>query len=216
MSLPLPIWLAQPPSSDDAIVRSASRASQPILEDSESGRVARVRTGDADAFGAIVRDTAPRLVSFAYGLTRSRDMAEDIVQDVFAAIWHRRETWDPDSVVAYLLTAVRNRAFKAARAREVAERHASRAELPSASPLPDELLEEAADTRLWIIRFRALRDELDRLTERQRTAYLLRYEQGLTIPQIARVLDVSAKGAEQLVRRTTQVLRDRLRTVQSP
>jgi len=180
----------------------------------ERDLVERVRAGDAEALGEIVRATSPKLVSFAFGFTRSRDVAEDIVQDVFLAVWNRRAEWTPQSVMAYLLASVRNRAFKVARARRVEDRHRDTAGAAivagTVAPSPDMVFEEDADRRRWVVRLRALHDELDRLSERQRSAYLLRYEQGLTIPQIASVLEISVKGAEQLVRRTTHALREKL------
>jgi RNA polymerase sigma-70 factor (ECF subfamily) len=221
MSLPLPIWLALGAHDDAGAytrpdpVASSSRLTQgEALPHDERGLVERVRAGDAEALGEIVRVTAPRLVSFAFGFTRSRDDAEDLVQEVFAAIWQRRTEWAPESVIAYLLTAVRNRAFKMARGIGVETRYRAKADSvhPDVPPTPDVALEDAAEARLWAQRLRRLRDLLDTLTERQRTAYMLRYQHGLTIPQIAQVLGVSEKSAEQLVRRTTHTLRDRLRS----
>jgi len=223
MSLPLPLWLGAPSHGDDGVIHrrgenapsrdgDAARPSAAIEStESERSLIARVRNGDAEALGEIVRATSPKLVSFAFSFVRSRDVAEDIVQDVFVAVWERRTTWEPASVLAYLLAAVRNRAFKVARARGVAERYrVSNRELLQTSPSPADVLDEADDDRLWVRRLRALREAVDRLTERQRTAYLLRYEQGLTMAQIAHVLGVGVKSAEQLVQRTVHTLRERL------
>jgi len=225
MTLPLPIWFA-PSHDNDASPRhtgdrvrvvgaNASREARDRIFDTndEAHLVTRVRAGDADAFGIIVRATAPRLVSFAYGFTRRQDIAEDLVQDVFLAIWERREEWAPESVIAYLLRAVRNRAFKANRRAGVEQRHRDAVACESfvTGDATDAAVEAEQDAREWVVRITALRAEIDQLTERQRSAYLLRYEQGLTIPQIAHVLGVTPKGAEQLVRRTTHFLRDRLR-----
>jgi RNA polymerase sigma factor (sigma-70 family) len=76
--------------------------------------------GDAGpAFDALVREHYGRLCTFAVRLVRSRETAEDIVQDVFARIWHRREQFDIRDPLPYLYQAVRNRATMHARRQRV-------------------------------------------------------------------------------------------------
>jgi RNA polymerase sigma-70 factor (ECF subfamily) len=175
--------------------------------------VDRVRAGDVHAFDTLVRDALDPLARFAYGFVRNTDVAEDIVQDVLARVWHLGNEWQPPVPGAYLFAAVRNEALKVLRHRDVELRHANRVrrdwtpdEATGRLLGPDELL-------LWRERMRLFDEVLESLTERQRTAFVLRYEQELTVPAIALILGITTKGAEKLVSRVTRLLRERLETI---
>jgi RNA polymerase sigma-70 factor (ECF subfamily) len=176
--------------------------------------VERVRARDVSAFDTLVRLAFEPLVRFAYSFVRAQDVAEDVVQDVLAQVWQRGDVWCPTgAAAAYLLATVRNEALKILRHRGVEMRHEARVQsewVPDATTsrllTPDELL-------VWRERMRAFEAVLNSLTERQRTAFVLRYEQELTVPAIATVLGMSTKGAEKLVSRVTHVLRERLRDI---
>jgi RNA polymerase sigma-70 factor (ECF subfamily) len=171
-----------------------------------------IRRGDPSALEAVVRTYAPRLVQFAFGFVRDREDAEDIVQDVLWRIWDGRDHWQaPESLRAYLIAAVRNRALNVVGRRQTRERHAylvrdSAAADPDLglAPNPAELFAAAeirADTVL------ALRRAFLGLTARQQTAVRLRYEDGLSYPELAVALGVTLSGAEQLVARAIRALR---------
>jgi RNA polymerase sigma factor (sigma-70 family) len=169
--------------------------------------VARVRTGDADAFDQLVAFYFPRLVRFAGGFTRSRDTADDVAQTVLARVWHRRTNWNPAGTVsAYLFRAVRNVALNEQARRNTMHRtqaDAAFALTPSPGPLPDERLERESQRR-------ALQDALETMTERRRTALRLRFEEGMPYANIAEVIGISEKAAQELVSRAIGTLRARL------
>ena len=115
---------------------SGSRAPRPPeaihpLETPERDWVARIRSGDGPAFEALFYAYHAPLCAFAYRLVGVRDLAEEIVQEVFLYIWERRETWDVrTSVKSYLFTAVRNAAMSYLRhERVVRQREAETVEL---------------------------------------------------------------------------------------
>jgi RNA polymerase sigma factor (sigma-70 family) len=51
---------------------------------------------------------------------------------------------------------------------------------------------------------------LQQLTDRQRDVLRLRYEQGHTMPQVAKILGVEVRAAEKLIARALTTLRTRL------
>src|SRR5262245_24468596 len=72
--------------------------------------VALLRAGDRDAFEVIFRTHYAKLADYANTLVRSRDVAEDVVQEVFVALWTQRERLStPDNLTGYLYRSVRNR-----------------------------------------------------------------------------------------------------------
>src|SRR5437870_9246189 len=73
--------------------------------------VDRIRAGDVDAFEALYRTYWQRLYVFAFRYVRSKEDAEEVVQDVFFRIWRGRADWVPAGAVRnYLYLAVRNAA----------------------------------------------------------------------------------------------------------
>src|SRR5438876_5369708 len=73
--------------------------------------VDRIRAGDVDAFEALYRTYWQRLYAFAFRYVRSKEDAEEVVQDVFFRIWRGRADWVPAGAVRnYVYCAVRNAA----------------------------------------------------------------------------------------------------------
>jgi RNA polymerase sigma-70 factor (ECF subfamily) len=172
--------------------------------------------GDVAAFEAMVRAYGPRLARFAVGLLGSREDAEDIAQDVLWRVWEGRGAWRPTvSLRAYLFTAVRNRALNLLqrgriRARyQAAMQHRAQhdAELQEIAN-PAAALEEEEE-RVAVTT--ALRRAFAGLTERQQSAVRLRYEHGLTFPEVAAALAVSLSAAEKIVARAIRALRAGMR-----
>lgn len=176
---------------------------------------ARIRSGDEIAFDALFRAHYGQLCSFAYSYVRSRETAEEVVQDVFAAVWARRAAWTISvSPRAYLFGAVRNRA-KRRRAHRKAERLRwlllARRHLPVSARtarLPDQDAErlevEALVTRA-----------IAQLPERSRVVAHLRWQQQMSYPEIAAVMGISVKGVENQLARVTKRLRALLASLRS-
>lgn len=89
----------------------------PELTDADLVR--RTNAGDADAFGALVTRHQAHVFRLAHLLTRSRDEAEDVLQQTFLAAWRSLRSFRGDaSVRTWLLTIARNAAL--ARRQQVA------------------------------------------------------------------------------------------------
>jgi RNA polymerase sigma-70 factor, ECF subfamily len=218
----LPLWFGGPPdatyrgsgsSPGDADPRG-SRARDTFerneLEERDAQLAARIREGDPEAFRAAVISYFAPLIRFAAGMLGDRDAAEDVVQETLARMWERRGGVEVGiSLRAYLYGAVRNRALNtlahdAMRVRSAPTLQADLtrlAEREEAESDPD----HAATS--------ALRAALATLTERRRVAIQLRYEEGLTYPEIAAVMRISTGSAEQLVFHAIRALRAALGAV---
>jgi RNA polymerase sigma-70 factor (ECF subfamily) len=72
-----------------------------------------LRNSDAKAFEEIYRRHWERLALQVLKITRSREDARDIVQEVFVSIWRRRmEIEIKGALIGYLLKSVRNAAIR--------------------------------------------------------------------------------------------------------
>jgi len=179
--------------------------------------VTRIRAGDSAAFDTIYTDYFERLWRFAYQSVHSRDVAIDVVQDVFTDVWVRRASWEPTSVSAYLFRAVRNRLVSRRRhettvASAVTDAAVQYGDVPAlgapALPPDDDVASRDMDIRL--------RHAIDQLTERQRAAVLLRWDQGLNSVETAAVLGVSEAAVRKLLAHARERLEPVIRERRTP
>jgi RNA polymerase sigma-70 factor, ECF subfamily len=172
----------------------------------ESTWVERIRVGDSAAFEALFRTYHAALCAFAYRYLGERDLAEEMVQEVFLFVWERRETWQVrTSAKSYLFTAVRNAAVSYLRHERVVRRRETEAlqllEVPCESA---DFEVTAAETTA------AIQRAIARLPERCRLVFTLHREQGLTYAEVADVLDISPKTVEVQMGRALKSLRKAL------
>lgn len=154
----------------------------------------------------IFRDHYASLCAFVYRYTGSDEVAEDIVQELFLAIWRDPARWaESRSVRLLLFAAARNRALDYLRHRRVRERHAQRvvAEVRAIAPAVDDAAANAE-----------IRDALDAAMEslppRAREIFRLNRADGLSYREIAERLGVSIKTVETQMSRTLKKLRAQL------
>ena len=130
------------------------------------------------------------MVRLAYSLIGDNARAEEVVQDGFVDVIRAGETLRRPG--AYLRTAVVNRCRSELRRRRVRELHPP--------PPPDDLSAGAGE--LW--------DVLDKLTEDQRIAIVLKYHGGYRAPEIAKMMDISASTVRYHLRQGLAALREEL------
>lgn len=183
--------------------QSRPSPSKPIAGLSAPQLIARLRANDRDALGTLYTELFDTLARLAVLRTRSADTAKEIVHDIFLAFWARRDTLPLDmDVRVYLATAVRNRTrnlwdHDAVVASVEQAIHGETLDLPAIGQpaVSPDVAAEADDFHA------AYREALCVLTERERAAALLRWEEGLTFEQIGRVLGVSSVGARAIILR---------------
>jgi len=153
-----------------------------------------------DPFEALFREHYARLCELVHGYVQSTDVAHDVVQDVFLALWQRRV--DPASLnAAYLYTAVRNRALKVLRHHRVAQRYRERNATPEWDP-------RSTDDR---VRQRETAEAIDaaiaQLPDKCREIFLLSRRQHMTNTEISAALGISVKTVETQMWRALRKLR---------
>jgi len=147
--------------------------------------IRRTGSGDKLAFSALYQATAAKLFGIALRICGRREIAEEVLQEAFVAIWERAKDYDPvrGSVMTWLVTIVRHCAIDQLRHQQ------SRPEGHSA---PEELLNTLTATGRSDVgaELRALQRCLDELDPQPRRAVLLAYLYGLTRDEIAARLAV--------------------------
>ena len=131
--------------------------------------------GNADAFDAWYRETAPRLRVFLRHLLGGDQEAEDVMQETFTQIWRRPHRFDPErgSPRAYLFGVARRQA----------------AEWRRKQKAPEELgVDPPAPSRIEIASM--VTEAFGRLTLEHRTLLWLREVEGQSYEELATILEV--------------------------
>jgi RNA polymerase sigma-70 factor (ECF subfamily) len=170
--------------------------------------VARARTGDREGFRLLVNRHSRPLFRLAFRMTGNEQDAEDVVQEAFLRAYRALDRFEDRSQVgSWLYRIAANCAYDVLRARQ---RHEDRFEdepeegglgvLPSAEPGPDRLaLSGEVRKRLEVA--------LARMTARERSAFVLRHFEGMSIEEIGGALGMDESAAKQAVLRAVRKVR---------
>lgn len=180
-------------------------------------QVDEARRGSRDAIGALIERYSPGLFRYLIHLTGDPLLAEDLLQDTWLRVMERLDSYRRGHPFRNWLFAIaRNHAFDILRQRSrrllrepagAAERPANRAEeVPDPHPSILECLAEADLAR-------CVRKAMGTLPIVFREVLTLRFEQGLEIDAIGRILGLSAstvkdrlyRGLDQLRLRTERL-----------
>jgi RNA polymerase sigma-70 factor (ECF subfamily) len=161
--------------------------------------------GDHAALRQLYALSAPQLFGLALGIVRSRELAEDAVQDAFVMVWRHAHSFDPGrgAAMAWLASIVRNRCFDLLRRRR------------REAPLDERLIEgwedpapNPADLTALSRDAQRLRRCLDELEESPRQSLLLAYYEGMTFEQVSIRLGAPLGTVKSWIRRSLIRLKD--------
>lgn len=178
-----------------------------LLTDAEA--VARVRSGDRDAYRVLVRRYQDTLYRYALSMTRQPDVASDMVQSAFVKAYARIDGLrDPSNFGGWVYRAVMNGCkdwLKSRRRRDVSMDQVAQPAMPE-SAAPDAELERSE--------LRGVLDEaLSRLNPQMREAFVLKHVEGRSYEEIAELLDVSVPALKMRVHRAREALKTALEEV---
>ena len=172
----------------------------------EQQQLRRIRKGDMASFEKLFYRFYPGMFSYAAGLLRKEEVAEEVVQDVFYNIWKNRESlWISTSWQGYLYRSVYNNAMMYLRKhrRELLTDDSYALEQ---GPGPGDPLEE--------MQYREAEDLVNRTVEqfpaRTREIFRLNRQEGLTYREIAGKLSISVKTVEAHMGKALKALRNSL------
>ncbi len=157
--------------------------------------------GDPTAAAILTRRLAPRLVAYAGRMLSDRAEAEDVAQEAMLRLWRIAPEWRQGEakVTTWLYRVAANLCIDRQR--------------KGRRQAPLEAAGDPADGRPGAVaamtetdRARALQAALDALPERQRQAVVLRHLEGLSNPEIARIMDIGVEAVESLTARGKRAL----------
>lgn len=167
----------------------------------EVALIARIRTGNTDAFEEIVEKYQVPLTRYLYRLTGDYELAKDLAQDTFIKAYKSILKTDSDlKLNAWLYRIATNTAIQ----------HLRRKKLISFIPFenmvnienhrngkhPDKQMEELA-----------IKETFDKIPWDQRVCMVLHYVEGFKYREIAETMDISEEAVRKRVTRGVQLFR---------
>ena len=156
-----------------------------------------------DIFERLFSDYYGILVCYAQKYTKREDIAEDIVQDVFASLWEENLIFPSQANFrSFLYISIRNAAFDYLRHQNVESRYIEEALTANRFLSDDSFQKEEV--------FRLLFKQIDLLPERCREIFLLHLE-GYDNDAIAKKLSLSIETVKTQKKRAMKTLRNNLK-----
>src|SRR3954468_12365997 len=170
------------------------RGPTPLLKlQGDERLIALTRRGNQSAYEALVARYQARLLAFCRHMLHSREDAEDVLQEVFAAAFNAIMADDrPINVRPWLYRIARNRSLN----------HLRRTQAVGVDSMDIHLSENGQTTADKVHRreeFRLLIADVQELPETQRTALLLREIDALSYEQIAEAMETTVPSVKSLL-----------------
>lgn len=173
----------------------------------ESEWIHGIRTGDEGAYRKLFDRYYTPLAVFAAEHVGSYDAGREIAQEVFIKIWNRRNDWNPaaGALKTYLYRAVYNQCLNYIKKEATRKKYEEEsADSISSMPLPSD--DRALEHELMA----ALDRAISHLPKRRQAVFVLHRQHEMTIKEVAEVLDISPKTAENLMGLALKDLRQAL------
>src|SRR6516165_10621900 len=169
-------------------------ARSPLLRlQSDERLIALLRRGNTGAFEVLVSRYETRLLAFCRHLLGSREDAEDVLQEVFAAAYSALLADSREiNVRPWLYRIARNRSLN----------HLRRASAVGVDSMDVHFADHGLSTGDRVLRresFRELLADVQQLPETQRTALLLREIDALSYEQIAQAMETTVPSVKSLL-----------------
>ena len=166
----------------------------------------KLRLGDEEAFSSLFERYYSTLVNYGKTLMTGEDRVKDCVQDVFVDIWSYRYKLNEAIVVkAYLLSSVRKRIARLHNREHIFSniKNIDSLDFLFDFSIEDRLIADETTAK----KVEQLNKSINQLSNRQKEAIYLRYHQGLTVDQVAEVLNLNYQSTKNLLHRAILQLR---------
>ncbi|WP_460623462.1 RNA polymerase sigma-70 factor [Hymenobacter tenuis] len=163
-------------------------------------------TDDRGAFAEIYQRYWYRTFALAYRKLKSRETAEELVQDLFATLWHKRAEHSIQHLEHYLLAAINRRVIGYLRAHQVRAAYSDFCRYHQATSTDETEQTLAADDLS-----EAFAKALLKLPEQSREIFRLSRLEHFTVQEIAERLNLSPKAIEYHLTKSMKLLRVYLR-----
>jgi RNA polymerase sigma-70 factor (family 1) len=155
---------------------------------SQAKLLKEIAVGNEVAFRKVYHDYYKKLLGFAFTLTKNKEAAEELVEDVFIKIWKNRQYAEAiQNLKVYLYTATKNTClnYLSSKANDSITKPFDAINIVLSDPVcPDQLL-------IYTETFAKIKSAIDTLPSRCKMIFKLIREDGLKYKEVAEILNVS-------------------------
>jgi RNA polymerase sigma-70 factor (ECF subfamily) len=176
-----------------------------LTGNNERALLVRLANGDCRAFDELFHEHWDHVYSTAFLLMKSEELANDIAQDTFLALWKNKDNAAGiENLKGFLRTHVKFLVYKRFRRMKVEDAYSIY--LRHKSSLATAAAEQEDYVELKQLQI-SLEKGISQLPPQQRRAFRLSREEGLTHEQISEVMGVSKKTVKDYIVRSIAFLR---------
>ncbi|HZX73495.1 MAG TPA: RNA polymerase sigma-70 factor [Cyclobacteriaceae bacterium] len=168
----------------------------------EENILKRLREGDVNAFEIIFKTYWESLFQVAKSKLRSHEEAEEVVQELFASLWQKRNQLMITNLSYYLFSSVRNRIIDRIRSRMVHDKYWSyyKQFMPSN--------DESTKNQVYYDDLNdALEEAVNKMPDQTQKIFRWNKLEGKSIADIASLMNLSEKAIEYHVSKSLKQLR---------
>lgn len=148
-----------------------------------------IASGDEMAFTQLYLRFGKKLIHFSLSLVRSRELAEELVEDVFVKLWANRvHINEIENLTVYLYVAVKNRSLNilSEKSRELITKPFDYLDTPI-----DEFAADPCDLMITSEMMASMQQAIEELPPRCKMIFKLIREDGLRYKEVADILNIS-------------------------
>ena len=174
-----------------------------FMPEKEEQFLQRINTKQTEAFRELFSEFYNSLVLFAMGFVEQQDVAEDIVQEVFIAVWERDARYPTyNAFRSFLYNSVKNASLNHLKHKNVEETYLASLNLENEG---DDIDLKMMEEELYRLLFKTI----DELPDKCRNIFLLHLE-GKGNEEIALLLNLSILTVKTQKKRAMSYIRERL------
>ena len=174
-----------------------------FMPEKEEQFLQRINTKQTEAFRELFSEFYNSLVLFAMGFVEQQDVAEDIVQEVFIAVWERDARYPTyNAFRSFLYNSVKTASLNHLKHKNVEEKYLASLNLENEG---DDIDLKMMEEELYRLLFKTI----DELPDKCRNIFLLHLE-GKGNEEIALLLNLSILTVKTQKKRAMSYIRERL------
>lgn len=180
------------------------------MEESDLAAVSRAREGDADAFRTLVERHSKSVFRLVYRMTGNAQDAEDLVQETFIKAFRNLGGFEERAHFGSWLYRIAVNCFLDWRRKRRVHVELDEEIEPQIEPAAQGYAAHRSSSEQMLLRMelkQRVEAGLDALSAKERSAFVLRHFEGMSIAEIGRVLGLDTSAAKHSVFRAVQKMR---------
>ncbi len=169
----------------------------------------RFRKGDERAFEKLFKKFYRRLYDFAFRVVRNKEIAEDIVQDIFIRLWEKKENIKPVNIEGFIFKVLKNHCISYLRNIKIINN--VKLDLNNLTHIEELYRIDFVRNEPYVLIEKELQLEMDKvinkLPDRCKEVFILSRVNGLKNREIADKLGINIKNVERHITKALRIFR---------